>query len=44
MNRYDVDHWKCLGYTNRVRLGTWLLDCIIEVHTGWFTKELRKGR
>ena len=41
MNRYDVDHWKCWGIANRVRLGTWLLDCICQA-SGWFTKELRR--
>ena len=40
MNRYDVDHWKCWGIANRVRLGTWLLDCICQA-SGWFTKEKR---
>ena len=41
MNRYDVPHWKCWGISNRIKLGGWLLDCIIEA-SGWFTKELRR--
>ena len=44
MNRYDVQQWKPWGRANCVRLGGWLLDCIIEV-THWFTKDLvRTGR
>ena len=36
--------WHTWGRANRVKLGGWLLDCIIEV-TNWFTKELiREGR
>ena len=41
MNRYDVDSWKCWGIANRIRLGTWLLDCIIQA-SGWFDKSLRR--
>lgn len=43
MNAVDVK-WDAWGRANRVKLGGWLLDCIIaESH--WFTKELRrKGR
>ena len=41
MNRYDVPHWECWGIANRIKLGGWLLDCIIEA-SGWFTKELRR--
>jgi DNA-directed RNA polymerase len=43
MNLVDV-HWKSWGAANRVKLGSWLLDCIIaESH--WFTKEMRlQGR
>ena len=44
MNRYDVKKWDTWGIANRVKLGAWLLDCIIEV-SGWFTKDLvRVGR
>ena len=41
MNRLDVDHWKCWGRANRIRLGTWLLDCICQA-SGWFDKETRQ--
>ena len=41
MHRYDVPHWKCWGIANRIKLGGWLLDCIIDA-SGWFTKELRR--
>ena len=44
MNRYDVQQWKPWARDNRIRLGTWLLDCIIEV-SQWFTRTVvRKGR
>ena len=36
--------WHTWGRANRVRLGTWLLDCLIEV-THWFTKDMvQEGR
>jgi len=42
MNRIDaVDHWKCWGREVRVRLGGWLLDCVIEA-SGWFMTDLRQ--
>ena len=41
MNRYDVPHWECWGRTNRIKLGGWLIDCIIEA-SGWFTREIRQ--
>jgi DNA-directed RNA polymerase len=41
MNRYDVKQWEPWGLANRVKLGTWLLDCIIQT-SGWFTKDLRR--
>ena len=44
MNRYDVDHWKTWGQTIRVRLGSWLLDCICQ-ESGFFQKiHIRRGR
>jgi DNA-directed RNA polymerase len=44
MNRYDVKAWVPWGRPNRVKLGGWLLDCVIEV-THWFTKEMtQQGR
>ena len=44
-NRYDdVPHWQTWGQANRVKLGAWLLDCIMQV-SGWFTKmTIREGR
>ena len=44
MNRYDVTPWVAWGKLNRVKLGGWLLDCIMET-SGWFYKEpIREGR
>ena len=39
MNRYNVTRWKAWGSANKVKLGAWLLDCIMEV-SGWFEKEV----
>lgn len=39
MNRYDVEVWQSWGRANRVKLGAWLLDCIIQT-SGWFDKYL----
>ena len=44
MNRYDVDHWKHWGRTNRVKLGGWLLDCICEVSNYFMKTTRRQGR
>jgi len=41
MNKADVPHWHTWGRANRIRLGTWLLDCICKA-SGWFDKELRR--
>ena len=41
MNRYDVPHWECWGRINRIKLGGWLMDCIID-SSGWFTREMRQ--
>jgi len=41
MNRYNVDHWSSWGRANRVKLGAWLLDCIMET-SGWFYKDMRQ--
>ena len=41
MNRYDVPHWQTWGRANRIRLGTWLLDCICNA-SGWFDKDQRR--
>ena len=44
MNRYKVAQWKPWGRSIRVKLGGWLLDCIME-SSGWFTHtKLREGR
>ena len=45
MNRADnVEPWHPWGRVVRVKLGGWLLDCIIEV-SGWFVKcAERRGR
>jgi len=44
MNRYDVANWDSWGRSLRVKLGGWLLDCIME-SSGWFTKQaIREGR
>jgi len=44
MNRYDVKRWEPWGRAVRVRLGGWLLDCIME-SSGWFYKQpIREGR
>ena len=44
MNRYDVKQWETWGIANRIKLGGWLLDCIMQ-SSGWFTKDLqRTGR
>ena len=44
MNRYDVQPWDKWGRAIRVKLGGWLLDCIME-SSGWFTHEkIREGR
>jgi len=41
MNRYDVKPWTAWGRSNRVKLGAWLLDCIMET-SGWFYKDMRQ--
>ena len=44
MNRYNVKRWETWGSTNRVKLGAWLLDCILQT-SGWFAKiMLQEGR
>ena len=39
MNRYDIEKWDTWGVDNRVKLGGWLLDCIMH-SSGWFEKLL----
>ena len=41
MNRYDVTPWSTWGRSNRVKLGAWLLDCIMET-SQWFYKDMRQ--
>ena len=44
MNRYEVKQWDRWDNTNRAKLGTWLLDCIMQT-SGWFFKDsVRQGR
>jgi len=39
MNRYEVQQWQAWGRGNRVKLGGWLLNCVIET-SKWFEKEI----
>jgi len=41
MNRSDIQQWQPWGRVNRIKLGGWLLDCIIET-SQWFTKDMRQ--
>jgi len=41
INRNDVTPWKPWQQDVRVKLGTWLLNCIIEP-SGWFTLDRRR--
>ena len=41
MNRYDVKKWNTWGRVNRIKLGAWLLDCLLET-SGWFEKDCRR--
>lgn len=41
INRYEVEPWKAWGRAIRVKLGAWLLDCIMQT-SGWFVKDLRR--
>ena len=41
MNRYEVQKWNTWGATNRVRLGQWLLDCLLST-SKWFEIEMRR--
>jgi len=41
MNRSDVPDWEAWGRANRIKLGAWLLDCIMTT-SGWFVKDLRR--
>ena len=39
IQRYDVPQWTNWGRVNRIKLGGWLLDCVM-LSSGWFTKEM----
>ena len=41
MNRYEVQQWQAWGRGNQVKLGGWLLDCIMQT-SGWFVKDMRQ--
>jgi DNA-directed RNA polymerase len=41
MNRYEVESWSQWGRVNRVKLGGWLLDCIIQ-SSGWLARTIRQ--
>ena len=43
-NRRGIQPWKSWGSSNRVKLGGWLLDCIMQ-SSGWFETEIQlQGR
>ena len=41
MNRYNVKQWDAWGRSNRIKLGGWLLDCIMQ-SSGWFEKDMQQ--
>ena len=41
MNKSDIENWTAWGRANRVKLGAWLLHCIMET-SGWFYKDIRQ--
>ena len=41
MNRYNVAPWNSWSRTNRIKLGAWLLDCIMST-SGWFYKDMKQ--
>ena len=44
MNRHNIKKWDCWGRDNRVKVGGWLLDCIMQT-SGWFEKlNIREGK
>ncbi len=44
MNRYDVAPWSTWGQSNRVKLGAWLLDCIMQTSQWFYKEKLKEGR
>ena len=44
MNRLGIEQWDNWGNKNRIKLGGWLLDCLMQA-SGWFEKGMEwKGR
>jgi DNA-directed RNA polymerase len=44
MNRYEVKQWATWSRSNRIKLGAWLLECIME-SSNWFMRQhIRQGR
>ena len=41
LNRYNIKQWEKWGRANRVKLGAWLLGCILET-SGWFYKHMKQ--
>jgi len=41
MNRCEVKKWNAWGRANRIKLGAWLLDCLMT-SSKWFEKEMRQ--
>ena len=44
MNRYDVKRWTSWGRSNRIKLGGWYADCIIDSANWFFKDTVREGR
>ena len=42
IQRYDVPQWSPWHITNRIKLGGWLLDCIME-SSGWFMVQMQSN-
>ena len=44
MHKQNITPWVAWDRNTKIKIGTWLIDCLCEV-SGWFTKELvRNGR
>ena len=41
MNRYKVKQWSNWNRLTRIKLGGWLLDCIMD-SSGWFMKDMQQ--
>ena len=41
MNRYEVQKWNTWGNGNRVRLGGWLLECLMQ-ESKWFEVQMKQ--